>query len=640
MYFWISVNDQLTVFEHHCQIAPLDAPETDKGELNRRWGCVMQGLQAAYPELQKDEKNRVFLAVSNLVKCLPPAFEEIDFAMHMSMAHHCLPEAARRAREKTIDTIIEMYFGAASSRPATVQPQLSVLRAQITLLPDALLENHLSSHCGDLLMCTIMNPITGSCDARSTKDLRTITTVVSEMTQNSEERQSIFGGLYFIYCMSAPDQRRAVVEFVVDPKSRKALALTKRANQMLFNRFSTLVPVVKVKALMNILSEIAASTAEVSDTLFNDIVQAQIVQTESELERTENQKRSASFEAFRRGVPMGQRGLTTHESLLKLRVANNGLNARLAKQRTAQGQTKPATSGLPTGITDMAPVHAWSVARLVRWIEGPLADRSTHGRLNRSTVVAREKEASAQDARERLQAGMAADTSTPTLTEGDVDLAMNDGLGATAQFFHDDIHEMAPLAKALGAAPALLERCLELQAPLQQLCDKPAAFDEEKSRALLQDAEGRIAELRKGIKAAEASTQLARRFSTQLAMALKAEALVLGKRHGGVIACPLRPTDWAWVAQMFHRRWLPQVTRLLIDGQPIALQPDQAVALYVTGSSQSNFAFDVSVHLWQRRAGCTSPPSELMDNCPPMNEADWFDTYIPCAVLHVPLAAN
>ena len=76
--------------------------------------------------------------------------------------------------------------------------------------------------------------------------------------------------------------------------------------------------------------------------------------------------------------------------------------------------------------------------------------------------------------------------------------------------------------------------------------------------------------------------------------------------------------------------------KLAINGHVVNLRHDQALALYVTGGSLSDFAFDVSVHLWQRRADCTDEPSDLMDDCPPMNEAEWFDTYIPCAVLHVP----
>ena len=72
-----------------------------------------------------------------------------------------------------------------------------------------------------------------------------------------------------------------------------------------------------------------------------------------------------------------------------------------------------------------------------------------------------------------------------------------------------------------------------------------------------------------------------------------------------------------------------------INGHVVQLRPDQALALYVTGSSQSDFAFDVSVHLWQRRPGRKGLASSDVDGLH-MNTVDWYDTYIPCAVLHVP----
>jgi len=88
----------------------------------------------------------------------------------------------------------------------------------------------------------------------------------------------------------------------------------------------------------------------------------------------------------------------------------------------------------------------------------------------------------------------------------------------------------------------------------------------------------------------------------------------------------------------FHQRLLPRTRRIEIDGETVLLSPDQALALYVTGSSQSSYAFDVSVHLWQRRHGSTSGPGLAETAWPPMNSPDWFDTYITCCVLHVPHA--
>ena len=77
---------------------------------------------------------------------------------------------------------------------------------------------------------------------------------------------------------------------------------------------------------------------------------------------------------------------------------------------------------------------------------------------------------------------------------------------------------------------------------------------------------------------------------------------------------------------------------LAMGNGTLALGTDQALALYVTGSSQSGYAFDISVHLWARRTGKSSQPSREQGAYPRMNTDDWFDTYQPCCVLHVPLA--
>jgi hypothetical protein len=76
-----------------------------------------------------------------------------------------------------------------------------------------------------------------------------------------------------------------------------------------------------------------------------------------------------------------------------------------------------------------------------------------------------------------------------------------------------------------------------------------------------------------------------------------------------------------------------------MDGQRVLLRSDQALALHVTAGSQSGYAFDVSVHLWQRLDESKDDPFDTssVEMFPPMNTQGWFDTFITCAVLHVPL---
>jgi hypothetical protein len=117
------------------------------------------------------------------------------------------------------------------------------------------------------------------------------------------------------------------------------------------------------------------------------------------------------------------------------------------------------------------------------------------------------------------------------------------------------------------------------------LAKNPRGMPEGAARELLGAAETCIGDLRHGIKGMQMEVQMKSRFTDRLNDALRNETMVLGKRNGGVIACPCMPTDWPWVAENFHRRWLPAHTTLVVDGVPRPLQTVEALALYVTGTS-------------------------------------------------------
>ncbi|PZO16780.1 MAG: hypothetical protein DCF26_10975 [Burkholderiales bacterium] len=641
MFVWLSliqVPGGLVLSSRGCELDTLAAPESNVAVLKERRNAVMKVIVGTRPELKGSESSRVYNAVANTVRCLPSVYADLDFAIHLSVAHFCLPEPQRSAREQAIDTIIERYFGPTDSRRADVRPQLDVLRTQMILLPDEMFEFWISSHCGLLLSETLMDPFDAKCDPKALGDYVVMNTAVSLLAVGALDKRSISTVLGMTYCLFPPSRRESLINLVMDPSHHTALPLLVRADDVLVKRVPSLTPLHRARALVNMLSEVVAQGLDCNDPRADDIIEAQAVQTQSHIDRFFSRARDTTLAALKTGAPMGTRGIATRTTLLNMRMIERKLNIRLNLTRTNPVQTGLASKSPQADTTDMEPVHAWSVARLVRWIEGPLTERSTRGRLNRQTVVAQEKAALQQDAKELRAVGLTADAAPAALTEDEVGQVMTDALAATARFFQDDIREMVPLAKMLGAAATQLERCIHLQEPLQALSNRPANVDEEKARALLNDAEICIDDLRKSIKVAEAAMLLVNRFSARFLTALATEPMVLGKRHGGVIDCPLKASDWPWVAQMFHRRWLPRTGSLLIDGESIALQPDQALALYVTGSSQSNFAFDVSVHLWQRRAGRTSPPSEGDELYPTMNETDWFDTYVPCAVLHVPPA--
>ena len=129
------------------------------------------------------------------------------------------------------------------------------------------------------------------------------------------------------------------------------------------------------------------------------------------------------------------------------------------------------------------------------------------------------------------------------------------------------------------------------------------------------------------------------RFGECLVLQLRQETLAMGKHHGGVIGCPMALDQWGAVRDRFHRRYCSPVQVLTMDGERVLLRSDQALALHVTAGSQSGYAFDVSVHLWQRLDESKDDPFDTssVELFPPMNTQGWFDTFITCAVLHVPL---
>jgi hypothetical protein len=100
--------------------------------------------------------------------------------------------------------------------------------------------------------------------------------------------------------------------------------------------------------------------------------------------------------------------------------------------------------------------------------------------------------------------------------------------------------------------------------------------------------------------------------------------------------------DWGWVVEGYHNRVLTGRRGLVVNGNLRQLGADEALVLYVTGSSQSDYAFDVTVHLWRRYPGKTSQAGRALPSVDnplvPVNTDDWFDTYITCCVLHVPEA--
>lgn len=122
-------------------------------------------------------------------------------------------------------------------------------------------------------------------------------------------------------------------------------------------------------------------------------------------------------------------------------------------------------------------------------------------------------------------------------------------------------------------------------------------------------------------------------FDEALRIAIAREQLIYGRQAGGVIGSNLGTLGWQDVYGRYHSRYQGGMACIWIGDQQRFLCDDEALALYVTHTSLSGYDFDISVHLWRRRPGRSAV---AVDDEGFMNIIDWYDTRVPCLVLHVP----
>lgn len=346
-----------------------------------------------------------------------------------------------------------------------------------------------------------------------------------------------------------------------------------------------------------------------------------------------------SLAAVDAGVSLGEHTDSSRAALQRLREAA-AANQR-HQTRALQRQVRQAGAPQDPAQPDRETLQSWSVAQLVRWIDGPLAGARRGRAVDRRRVVDQSRPVPRpvqRPTRPAVQAVEAQDEDTP-LTEDDVGRIEAAAYAGAAAFFLGDIQDLQALGLRLGAPSVQQVACQSIVGDLQKLAQAHDGVDVAHAQELLTETEQRIEALRANIHTAQTTVDLQARFDSALGAALARETLSLGRREGGVIACPLQPEAWGWVAQQYHQRWLSSAPSLHKAGRAMRLDVNEALALYVTGSSLSQHAFDVSVHLWRRRPGCTSLPSPNpptgSDRFPPMNTDDWYDTRITCCVLHV-----
>lgn len=600
-----------------------------------------QALKQLLTEVGKVD-DAVSKGLSAIGRGLPADTTDLLSDLYIALAHLQLPTAQRQEREARITSTIDGYFAGTPATPNVVAG-ITHIKLMAQMAPDAFLEGMVRGQASRLQMISMpqpewqahlaglmhkFNPLPSAFGFGP--DAPEITLLISAFFSRPLAERT---GFVQLLGLSAQYKLGAAVH-----KTQVALSGSK------------LLPPFEGDVLVSVLQDCTA--AKLDGSSLSDI--DQIVANQVALGRAADEARAqavaeATIEATNSGVRFGatvqkqnvEAIAAACEAQLRQFLLMTPQRLRL-RQKLAQppapgkGQAMASTSS-PSGPSgpDLDPVDTWSVKSLLRWNGGSINDEAPQP-LDRQKVVAKEK-TTRQEARVKTKMPANAVHADQDLTEADVDLAVQNALSATAEFFIGDIEDMLFRAKALNIDSPTMPACAALIDHLRELVAHPES-DDQKARALLHQAEVAIALLRKDIHASEIDARTRQRFAQRLQLALASEPMVEGKRHGGVIGCPLRRGDWAWVAGQYHQRWLPGIKQITIDGVSLPLQPDQALALYVTGKSLSGYEFDVSVHLWQRKPGRHGAPSTSMTPYAPMNTEDWTDTLTPCAVLHVPSA--
>lgn len=616
------------------RISDLIAPTLSTEQIASRAHAVSSVIKATCPGLSNAEQFDIFGRLTPVARGLPAIQQDIVPELYMALAHLKLPEEHRARRENRIAQIVDAQFAGAAPSPA-ITTSLAYFKLMAILVPDAVMSAVIRFQVSRLCLAKVQTD--RATQAHFALAMRTIARCSDALGATIGSREgNLLGSAYFTLPAEAQPGFLAVLEQATRNKLGGAL---RSAANMPRDGNDSILMVDECDALVGVLEDCtAASITGSMQAQIDKIVANQFRLARATAEAGSEQLLRSTLAALQAGVDFGPEVQRDNlAALAAASVVQSQRELRMTPRRLRDAQARPpsAKGDDAASPADVDPVHAWSVDRLLLWIEGPIADAAPRP-LDRHKIVAQEKQRR-QDARTNTKMAPQAVKADEDLTEADVELVVRNALCATARFFTGDIEDMTALAKRLNADPTPLAECMALTGPLRELVAHNAP-DEQAARMLLHRAEVATTALREAIKPIEVEARTRQRFTRCLRDALASESLVLGKGHGGVIDCPMRRSDWPWVHEQFHQRWLACARGLSIDGVSVPLPADQALALYVTGTSHSGYEFDVSVHLWQRKPGCIGAPSTTLSPFAPMNTQEWIDTLTPCAVLHVPPA--
>ena len=633
MYGWLSCDASNAPGEIGVLIPnwePLRPMEMTEAQKSSRLDRVLSFVKFALTQDSIDTRTRIYFALRDTALVVQE--ELLDFAMNMCVAHERLPGDMRLARQANIAQIVDSHFSEFKRPDALLAQLLTNTRRVAVLIPDALMETHLRTICSQIRNGMVTDR------AMAPPEYADLLRFAQEMDAQCallhDSHHKNIGAELLSLVLTRPSAQFESVQHQIHQLLTRGLGEVVAETLERTCTADDLPAVLRLDALGRIIDDALANGRPAQ---WSEIIDPHLALAKALNDCQHNLVLRATVAAVTAGVPMGSEYTRQSQAALQTMLDMlQEVNQRMtpARMQTArQRRTKATTPPSAQSDNEVDALQSWSVERLVRWINGPVTDAAVKNPIDRQKIVARDREARRKTAPAQGHALQPA-----ALTEADVGGMIEDALSATARFFLNDLNELSPMATALGTDEKALAACADLRGPLGLLAEQPARMDEVKARNLLQAVETAIAALRASVKQAKASTLVESRFAGQLSAALGREPMVMGKRHGGVVLCPVQPDDWTFVSTTFHRRWLPRVRSIVVDGLPMPLESDQALALYVTASSLSHYAFDVSVHLWRRRPGRSSLPGLGGGLYPPMNETDWFDTYIPCAVLHVPRA--
>ncbi len=589
-------------------------------------GQALKQMKKEVPDLTDAQLKEL----NTIARGLPADTVDLVSDLYLALAHLRLPDSQRKEREALITATLDAYFHGTPELPrVTAGIKHSGLLAP--LAPDAFLESMIRSQAARLQMVSMAQPDWATHFADLVKSLDTLMGALGIETQTKEEH------LLLSACFTRPLMERPGFLQLLAMAAQHHLGAAVRSTQAALHNIGLLLAS-EGDILVSVLQECTA--ANLDGSMQADI--DQIVANQVALGRATDSARAqmvieATIEAVRAGVPLGAKVQEHNQAAISaanqvwaqqlLRMTPQRLRLR-NKLAQAQDQRKSDDASSPP---DLDPVNTWSVNKLVQWIGGPISDKEPQP-LDRKAIVAKEKTAR-QDARVKTRMPEKIARSDADLTEADIGFTVQNGLSTYADICIWQIEQ----SKASIDTSTAMQACMALLPSLQRVRDGHEP-DDQKARVLLYQTDAALSLLHKDIHAMAVDARTRQRFAEQLQLALSREQMVEGKRHGGVIACRLSRGDWPWVAEQYHRRWLPWTGQITIDGVPQPLQPDQALGLYVTIKSLSGFEFDVTVHLWQRKPGRRGAPGTSRAPYAPMNTEDWVDPLVPCTVLHVPSA--